>query len=185
MNAAFDEHTMFTTGCGLVQIWSGQLQSINQPRKYLPSGGAGTLGFDIPAAFGAMIANPGAKAVAVMGDFGFTFMVEELAVAAAYEIPLVVVIVNNAYLGLIRQNQKYAYDFEYGVSMKENQSLMDYVKVAEGFGCAGERVHQPGDLAAAMNRAKASRKPYIIDIVCEQQTDCAMGGSIAAVKEFV
>jgi len=185
MNAAFDETTMFTTGCGLVQIWSGQLQSINQPRKYLPSGGAGTLGFDIPAAFGAMIANPGAKAVAVMGDFGFTFMVEELAVAATYEIPLIVVIVNNAYLGLIRQNQKYAYDFEYGVSMKENQSLMDYVKVAEGFGCAGERVFQPGDLAAALGRAKASNKPYIIDIVCEQQTDCAMGGSIAAVKEFV
>jgi tartronate-semialdehyde synthase len=184
MNLCFDDETMFTTGCGLVQIWSGQLQEINKPRKYLPSGGAGTLGFDIPAAFGAMIANPGPKAVAVMGDFGFTFMVEELAVAAAYGIPLIVVIVNNAYLGLIRQNQKYAYDFEYGVEMESNQALMDYVKVAQGFGCAGERVFQPDDLPAALYRAKTSRKPYVIDIVCERQTDCAMGGSIATVREF-
>jgi tartronate-semialdehyde synthase len=184
MNRHFDDETMFTTGCGLVQIWSGQLQEINKPRKYLPSGGAGTLGFDIPAAFGAMVAKPGHKAVAVMGDFGFTFMVEELAVAAAYQVPLIVVIVNNAYLGLIRQNQNYAYDFEYGVAMKENQTLMDYVRVAEGFGCAGERVFQPADIGPALERAKASDKPYVIDIVCEQRTDCAMGGSIAAVREF-
>ncbi len=184
MNRRFDDETMFTTGCGLVQIWSGQLQEINKPRKYLPSGGAGTLGFDIPAAFGAMVAKPGHKAVAVMGDFGFTFMVEELAVAAAYQVPLIVVIVNNAYLGLIRQNQNYAYDFEYGVAMKENQTLMDYVRVAEGFGCAGERVFQPADIGPALERAKASAKPYVIDIVCEQRTDCAMGGSIAAVREF-
>ena len=184
MNRGFDEDTMFTTGCGLNQIWSGQFQKINKPRKYLPSGGSGTLGFDIPAAFGAMIAQPGPKAVAVMGDFGFTFMVEELAVAATYQVPLVVVIVNNAYLGLIRQHQKYAFDFEYAVSMKENQTLIDYVKVAEGLGCAGERVFRPEDIAPAIERAKASKRPYVIDIVCEEQTDCAMGGSIAAIREF-
>jgi len=184
MNRGFDEDTMFSTGCGLNQIWSGQLQKINKPRKYLPSGGAGTLGFDIPAAFGAMVAKPGPKAVAVMGDFGFTFMVEELAVAATYNIPLIVIIVNNAYLGLIRQNQKYAYDFEYGVHVGENQTMMDYTKVAEGFGCAGERVFYPEDIASAIGRAKASKKPYVIDIICEQETDCAMGTSIAAVREF-
>ena len=184
MNRGFDQETMFTTGCGLNQIWSGQFQKINKPRKYLPSGGAGTLGFDIPAAFGAMVAAPGSKAVAVMGDFGFTFMVEELAVAATYKVPLVVVIVNNAYLSLIRQNQKYAYSFEYGVSIKENHTLMDYVKVAEGLGCAGERIFNPNDIAAAIERANASEKPYIIDIICEEQTDCAMGPSVAAVREF-
>ncbi|HBR30220.1 MAG TPA: glyoxylate carboligase, partial [Firmicutes bacterium] len=127
MNKVFGDQVMFTTGCGLNQIWSGQLQKINSPRTYMPSGGAGTLGFDIPAAFGAMIANPEKKAVAVMGDFGFTFHVEELAVASKYKIPLIVVIVNNAYLGLIRQNQKYAFSYEYAVEMKENQTIMDYV----------------------------------------------------------
>lgn len=185
MNKFFDDDTMYTTGCGLNQIWSGQLQEINKPRKYLPSGGAGTLGFDIPAAFGAMVAMPGQRAVAVMGDFGFTFMVEELAVAAKYRVPLIVVIVNNAYLGLIRQNQKYAYNYEYAVEMKEDQTLLDYIKVAEGLGCSAERVFNPDDIGKALERAAQSKKPYVIDIVCEETTDCSMGGNVAAVREFV
>ena len=176
---------MFTTGCGLNQIWSGQLQEINKPRMYLPSGGAGTLGFDIPAAFGAKIAKPENKVVAMMGDFGFTFMVEELAVCAANKVPVIVVVLNNAYLSLIRQNQKYAYQYEYAVAMKENHTLIDYVKVAEGFGCAAERVFKPEDIQAALKRASESDKPYVIDIITEEQTDCSMGANIAAVKEFI
>ena len=185
MNEVFGDEVMYTTGCGLTQIWSGQLQEINRPRKYLPSGGAGTLGFDIPGAIGASVGAPGDKIVTVLGDFGFTFMVEEIAVAAVYEIPLVVVIVNNSYLGLIRQNQKYGYDFEKAVHMAENQGLMDYVKVAEGFACEGERVFKPEDIKPALERAYAAKKPYIIDIVCEETTDCSMGGSITSVREFV
>lgn len=185
MNKFFKNSAMFTTGCGLTQIWSGQLQDVDQPGLYFPSGGAGTLGWDIPAAFGAKIANPDKHAVAVMGDFGFTFHVQELAVAAAYNAPVIVVIVNNAYLGLIRQNQKYAYEFEYAVEMNVNQGVMDYVKVAEGFACAGERVFKPEDIAGALERAAASNKPYIIDIVCELQTDCSMGGAVNSVREFV
>ncbi len=184
INRFFDDETMFTTGCGLNQIWSGQFQDINKPRKYLPSGGAGTLGFDIPAAFGAMIAMPGKRAVAVMGDFGFTFLVEELAVAAKYKVPLIVVILNNGYLSLIRQNQKYAYNYECAVEMEENQSFIDYVKVAEGFGCLAERVDKPDDISAALKRAADSDRPYVIDILVERGTDCSMGPNIAAVKEF-
>ncbi len=183
LNKFFGDNTMFTTGCGLNQIWSGQFQEINKPRMYLPSGGAGTLGFDIPAAIGAKIAKPEYNAVAVMGDFGFTFLIEELAVAAKYEIPIIVVILNNAYLSLIRQNQKYAYQFEYAVEMKENHNLIDYVKIAEGFACRAERVLKPEEIAGAFERAVKSGKPYVIDIICEEQTDCSMGPSIAAVKE--
>ena len=185
MNKFFGDSAMFTTGCGLNQIWSGQLQDVSTPRLYMPSGGAGTLGFDIPAAFGAKIANPGKHAVAVMGDFGFTFLVEELAVAAAYKVPVIVVIVNNAYLSLIRQNQKYAYGFEHAVEMDINQDGMDYIKVAEGFGGAGERVTQPQDIQAALERAAKSGKPYVIDIVCEKNTDCSMGPAVDCVKEFI
>ena len=184
MNRFFPENTMFTTGCGLNQIWSGQFQEVGRPRMYLPSGGSGTLGFDIPAAFGARIAMPDNLAVAVMGDFGFTFMVEELAVAAKYNIPVIVVILNNAYLSLIRQNQKYAYQYEYAVEMKENHTMMDYVKVAEGFACMGERVTRPEDIAPAFRRAVESGRPYVIDIIVEEQTDCSMGPNVAAVKEF-
>ena len=184
MNKAFDAGTMFTTGCGITQIWSGQLQHVDKPRLYLPSGGSGTLGYDIPAAFGAMVANPGKRAVAVMGDFGFTFHVQELAVCAKYKIPVVVMIVNNAYLGLIRQNQKYAYGYEYAVEMKENHELMDYVKVAQGFGCDGERVFKPEDIIPAIKRAQKSDKPYIIDVIVEQGADCSMGNSIDSIREF-
>ncbi|MDR2515541.1 MAG: glyoxylate carboligase [Christensenellaceae bacterium] len=185
INEVFDDDTMFTTGCGLNQIWSGQFQKISKPRRYLPSGGAGTLGFDIPAAFGAMVADQKQnKAVAVMGDFGFTFLVEELAVAASNDVPLIVVILNNAYLSLIRQNQKYAYGYEYAVHMPENKAMMDYIQVAKGFGCDGERVFEPSGIAPALQRALSSKKPYIVECVCEEETDAAMGGSILAVKEF-
>jgi tartronate-semialdehyde synthase len=179
-----DDKTMFTTGCGLNQIWSGQFQEVNKPRLYLPSGGSGTLGFDIPAAFGAKIAKPDQKVVAVMGDFGFTFLVEELAVAATYNVPVIVVILNNAFLSLIRQNQKYAYQYEYAVAMKENHTVMDYVKIAEGFGCKGERVSKPEEIAGALARAAKSDKPYVIDFLVEEQLDCSMGPNIGAVKEF-
>ncbi|MDR2747542.1 MAG: glyoxylate carboligase, partial [Treponema sp.] len=97
INAAFDDETQYTTGCGITQIWSGQYQKVNKARKYFPSGGAGTLGFDIPAAIGAVVGSGGKKTVCMIGDFGFTFLVEELGVAAAYKLPVVVLIINNAY----------------------------------------------------------------------------------------
>jgi tartronate-semialdehyde synthase len=184
LNKAFGPDTIFTTGCGITQIWSGQLQNAEKPRQYLPSGGSGTLGYDIPAAFGAMVANPGKRAVAVMGDFGFTFHVQELAVAAKFNVPVIVVIVNNAYLGLIRQNQKGAYGYEYAVEMHENHGFVDYVKVAEGFGCGAERVFRPEDLIPAFERAQKSLKPYVIDCVVMEGQNCSMGNAIDAVKEW-
>ncbi|MGX4686932.1 thiamine pyrophosphate-dependent enzyme [Vagococcus sp. JNUCC 83] len=185
MNKAFDDNTMFTAGCGITQIWSGQLQEINKPRRYLPSGGAGTLGYEIPAAFGAKVADPSVHSVTVLGDFGFTFMVEEIAVAAALNKPIIVVIVNNAYLGLIRQNQIGAYDFEYGVDMPYNQDgTMDYIKVAEGFGCQSERAFTPVELEAALKRAKDSGKTYVIDAICVQEQLCDMGPSLDKIKSF-
>jgi tartronate-semialdehyde synthase len=183
INLAFDENTQFTTGCGITQIWSGQYQRINKPRKYYPSGGAGTLGYDIPAAIGAS-AGTKEKTVCLIGDFGFTFLVEELGVAAAYNLPVVVLIVNNAYLGLIRQNQKYAYGYEYQVAMKENKTLMDYVKVSEGFACKAERVFTYQELDEALKRAAAAKGPYVIDIIVNDNTDCDMGNDIAHIRHF-
>jgi tartronate-semialdehyde synthase len=183
INQAFNDETLYTTGCGITQIWSGQYQRINKPRKYLPSGGAGTLGFDIPAAIGASVAAK-KQTVCLMGDFGFTFLVEELGVAAAYKLPVVVLIINNAYLGLIRQNQKYAYQYEYQVQMKENKTLMDYVKIAEGFACKAERVFTYAELDKALKNAAASKTPYVIDIICDDNTDCDMGNDIAHIRHF-
>ena len=94
----------------------------------------------------------GKQSVAVMGDFGFTFHVQELAVCAKNKVPVIVVVVNNAYLGLIRQNQKYAYGYEYAVEMSENQNqdIIDYVKVGQGLGCYAERVFDPNEIGAAL-----------------------------------
>lgn len=184
LNKFFEDRAIFTTGCGITQIWSGQLQDIDAPRLYLPSGGAGTLGYDIPAAFGAAVST-GKRAVAVMGDFGFTFHVQELAVCAANKVPVIVVVVNNAYLGLIRQNQKYAYGYECDVAMPENQGMIDYVKVAEGFACYGERVFESADISAALDRAVKSGKPAVIDIVCDPVVDCSMGTALDNCREFV
>lgn len=184
VNEVFDNETMFTTGCGLTQIWSGQYQKIDKPYKYHPSGGAGTLGFDIPAAIGASIGVHKGKTVCMMGDFGFTFMVEELAVACKYELPVVVIIVNNAYLSLIRQNQKYAYKYEYQVAMKENKGYVDYIKIAEGLGCSAERVFSYEELRPALQRAVDAKTPYVVEIFVEDKTDCNMGDSIDAIVKF-
>lgn len=181
--SAFDP--IYTTGCGLNQIWSGQIQTVKKIRRYLPSGGAGTLGFDIPAAIGAAVATGGKQpAVAVMGDFGFTFLVEELAVAARYKLPVKVVVLNNACLSLIRQNQKYAYGFEYEVDMKENKEIIDYVKVSEGFGCKAERVTEIGKLSGAIKNLMESSGPHVVEVIVEDETDCAMGGALDAIREF-
>jgi tartronate-semialdehyde synthase len=185
INKAFDDDTMFTVGCGIVQIWSGQLQMINKPMHYLPSGGAGTLGYEIPAAFGAKVAHPERTSVTVLGDFGLTFMGEELAVASANKKPVIAVVLNNANLGLIRQNQKGAYGFEYAVSMPYNQDgTIDYVLFAKGLGCQAERVFTPEELTAALKRAKEANCTYLIDAVCLKEQLCDMGGSIAGIKSW-
>lgn len=188
VNEAFGDDACFTVGCGITQIWSGQLQRINKPGKYLPSGGAGTLGYEIPAAFGVKVACPLCTSVTLVGDFGLTFMGEEIAVASAFKKPVIILVVNNAYLGLIRQNQS-GYGFEYAVDMPYNQDgTIDYVKLGEAYGCVAERVFSPDELKSALVRAKASAEAsgrcYLIDAICVKLQACDMGGSIAAIKSW-
>jgi tartronate-semialdehyde synthase len=92
--------------------------------------------------------------------------------------------VNNAYLGLIRQNQKYAYGYEYEVAMKENKGLIDYVKVSEGFGAKAERVFSYTDLAAALTRAAQAKGAYVVEMIVDDYADCDMGNDIAHIRHF-
>ena len=187
INHFFPPHTIFTTGCGITQIWSGQLQNIERPRRYLPSGGAGTLGYELPAAIGARVACPDDPAVVVVGDAGLLFMSEELAMAGQHNIPILIIVINNGYLGLIRQNQKYAYGYEHAVGLWycKDGIYPDNVKLVEAFGGRGERVTDAKDLADAFARGLESKVPYLIDVIVEREADCSMGGSIDAVREFV
>ncbi len=188
LNEFFDEETVFVTCIGLNQIWSGQLQEIKKPRHYLDCGGAGPLGWDLPAAIGTKVARPDKLVVQVTGDYGFQFCMEELPVAAMYRVPFVIVVLNNGYLGLIRQAEKYVYDMNYEVQIwydgiNEGRGF-DFVKFAEACGAQGERVTDPNEIKAALKRGVEADAPYVIDVILERETDCSMGVSIDAVREF-
>lgn len=189
INEFFDEDTIFVTTIGLNQMLSSQLQNIYKPRHYLVPGGAGPLGWDLPASIGIKLARPNNIVVDVTGDYGFGFCVEELAVSVHYNIPIVVVILNDGHLGLIRQAQKYQYGMHFAVDTwyrdrrTDFQHFIDYVKLAEAFGAFAERVERPEDLKPAFKRAVEADHPYIIDVIMHRETDVSTGVSIDAIVE--
>jgi len=183
INEFFDEDTLFTTCIGLNQIWSSQFQEIFKPRHYLIPGGAGPLGWDLPAAIGAKIGRPDTLVVDVVGDFGFEFCEEEMAVACMYKIPILIIMLNNGYLSLIRQAEKYIYDMNFEVDIWYDGSMMDFVKFAEAYGAYGERVEKPGDIKGAFRRAIDSGKPALVEIMVERETDASMGVSLDKIVE--
>ncbi len=183
MNEFFGEDTIFVTCIGLNQIWSSQLQDIFKPRHYVLPGGAGPLGWDLPAAIGAKLARPERQVVQVTGDYGLQFCIEELAVAVMYEVPFLIVVINNGYLSLIRQAEKYLYDMEYEVEIWYEDQKVDFVKLAEAYGAYGERVTDPNNIKDAFQRGIDSGKPAIVDIIVEREADASMGASIDAIVE--
>jgi len=187
INDLFDEHTYFVTAIGLYQIWSGQFQRSYLPRHYQVCGQAGPLGWEIPAAIGVKSARPDAEVVAVVGDYSFQFLVEELAVAAQYDVPFVIVMLNNEYLGLIRQAET-GYDMNYQVDIHYDEFGTDNVKVMEAYGCTGRRVTQPAEIAEtlawARKEAQRSSRPVLVEIMVDRTANAAMGTAIDAVIEF-
>lgn len=195
VNDAFDADTQFVTAIGLYQIASGQFQKVYKPRNYLICGQAGPLGWEVSACTGAKLANPDKEVVGIVGDYSFQFLIEELAVAAQYKVPFVMILLNNAYLGLIRQAERpYDMDFEVQLSF-ENMNCpeigeygVDHVKAAEAFGCLARRVFDPNDIADAIAWARAEadakRVPVIVEVITERVTNIAMGPEIDAITEF-
>ncbi|MCT2587743.1 glyoxylate carboligase [Actinophytocola gossypii] len=188
LNEFFGPDTTFVTAIGLYQIWSGQFQHTYLPRRYLVCGQAGPLGWEVPAAMGVKCAFPERRVVAVAGDYSFQFLMEEIAVAAQYRIPFVIVMVNNEYLGLIRQAE-IPYDMNYAVDLHYGEGGIDHVKLMEAFGCPARRVEQPGDLRDALAWAQAEsdaqQLPVLVEVMVEREANAAMGPvSIDAVKEF-
>ncbi len=190
INTFFDDETIFVTCIGLNQIWSGQFLEIEKPRHYLDCGGAGPLGWDLPAAIGAKVARPEKTVVQVVGDYGFQFCCEELAVACMYQIPILSLIINNGYLSLIRQAEKYGYGMNYEVSIwyDGDAKMIDFVKLAEAFGARGERVENPDEISSAIRRAlrwmEQTKRPALLDLIVERETDASMGTSLDNVREF-
>jgi tartronate-semialdehyde synthase len=184
INEFFDEDTIFVTCIGLNQIWSTQFQRIFKPRSYLIPGGAGPLGWDTPAAIGVKVARPERLVVDIVGDYGFGFCGEELAMAVMYKLPILIIIINNGYLSLIRQQEKYNFNMDFEVQTWYEDNLIDFVKFAEAFGAYAERVEKPDDIKPALQRAINTGKPAIIDIIVERDTDASMGPSLDKINEY-
>ena len=192
MNEFFDEDTIFVTAIGLYQIWSGQFQKTYKPRHYLCCGQAGPLGWEVPACLGAKLGKPDNLVVGVVGDYSFGFLMEEVAVAVQYRIPYVLVMVNNGYMSLIRQPEKYQYDMDYGVDISyegPNESVgMDHVGVMEAMGALGRKVRRPEEIEPALEWAvrasEEQRVPALVEVIVERGTDAAMGLSIDKINEY-
>ncbi|MBB6554253.1 glyoxylate carboligase [Nonomuraea rubra] len=187
INEYFPRDTTFVTAIGLYQIWSGQFQTTYLPRRYLVCGQAGPLGWEVPAAMGVKLAHPERQVVAVVGDYSFQFLMEEVAVAAQYRVPFVIVMINNEYLGLIRQAEL-PYGMNYAVDLHYGEGGIDHVKAMEAFGCPARRVELPGDIRDALAWATAEaadkRLPVLVEVMVEREANAAMGPSLESVKEF-
>nr|WTB34516.1 glyoxylate carboligase [Streptomyces sp. NBC_00830] len=196
MNRAFGPETRYVTTIGLSQIAGAQMLNVYRPRHWINCGQAGPLGWTIPAALGVATADPEGQVVALSGDYDFQFMLEELAVGAQHNIPYVHVLVNNSYLGLIRQAQRNL-DINFQVNLEfENINSpelgvygVDHVKVVEGLGCKAIRVTKPDQLLPAFEEAKKLaaefRVPVVVEAILERITNISMSGAgIDAVNEW-
>lgn len=195
MNQFFGKDTCYISTIGLSQIAGAQFLHVYKPRHWINCGQAGPLGWTIPAALGVVKADPQRQVVALSGDYDFQFMIEELAVGAQFKLPYIHVVVNNAYLGLIRQAQR-TFDIDYCVQLGfdniNSPALegygVDHVAVAEGLGCKALRVTDPAHLQSAFAEAarlmQQHRVPVVVEIILERVTNIAMGTEINAINEF-
>ncbi|MEY3969222.1 MAG: hypothetical protein RL617_235 [Pseudomonadota bacterium] len=197
MNAAFPRDTIYVSTIGLSQIAAGQFLHVYGPRQWINCGQAGPLGWTIPAALGVVAADPTRNVVGLAGDYDFQFLIEELAVGAQFSLPYVQVLVNNSYLGLIRQAQR-GFNMDYQVQLSfENQNVsdpvlkpygVDHLMVVEGLGCKALRVTDPEKiqpaLKQAMEMAREFRVPVVVEIILERVTNISMGTEIDKINEF-
>jgi tartronate-semialdehyde synthase len=191
LNEFFDEDAIFVTAIGLYQIFSGQFQKTYKPRHYLCCGQAGPLGWEVPACIGVKLGRPENLVVGVVGDYSFQFLMEEVAVAVQYRVPYVLVMLNNAYMGLIRQAEL-GYDMNFAVDLgyegPANEYGIDNVGVMEAMGALGRRVTRPEEIKGALEwavRASEERRvPALVEIICERETNAAMGLSIDKINEY-
>lgn len=201
MNKAFGRDTTYVTTIGLSQIAGAQFLHVYKARNWVNCGQAGPLGWTLPAALGVRAARPDADIVALSGDYDFQFMIEELAVGAQHKLPYIHVVVNNAYLGLIRQAQRgFNMDFQVDLAFENinNQGNnqggaekgygVDHVAVAEAMGCKAVRVRRPEEFAEAFATAKELAKehqvPVVLEFILERVTNISMGTEIDNIIEF-
>ena len=156
-----------TSDVGQHQMWAAQFYKFDKPRRWINSGGLGTMGFGMPAAMGVQLGHPGETVVCVTGEGSIQMCIQELSTCKQYALPLKIVNLNNRYLGMVRQWQEFFYQGRYAMSYME--SLPDFVKLAESYGHVGMQIDKPGDVEAALVEAmKLKDRLVFMDFITDQ-----------------
>lgn len=165
--ATRDRYTIITTEVGQNQMWAAQYYTYSRPRTLLSSGGLGTMGYGFPAAIGAQVGRPDALVFDIAGDGSIQMNIQELATVVQNHLPVKIAILNNGYLGMVRQWQELFWNKRYSATNIE--IAPDFVKLAEAYGLKGIRVTDPGDVRSAIEEAMATDGPVIMDFVVERE----------------
>jgi len=168
--ATHDRAPIITTEVGQHQMWAAQHFAFEEPNKWLTSGGLGTMGYGLPAAIGAQIGNPGSLVIDIAGEASILMNIQEMSTAVQYHLPVKVFILNNQYMGMVRQWQELLHGGRYSESY--TAALPDFVKLADAFGAAGRRIERPDELDDAIAEMIAEPRAVILDVVVDQAENC-------------
>ena len=165
-----DREVYITTEVGQHQMWAAQHFPFDKPRHWMTSGGLGTMGYGLPAAMGVQVAHPGALVVDIAGEASILMNIQELSTICQYRLPVKTFILNNKYMGMVRQWQELLHGGRYSESYMD--ALPDFVKLAESFHCVGLRASDVSELDGVIKEMIAVDKPVVADIVVDQTENC-------------
>ncbi len=165
-----DRDTYITTEVGQHQMWAAQFYGFQEPNRWMTSGGLGTMGYGLPAAVGVQLAHPKSLVIDIAGEASVLMTMQEISTAVQYRLPIKIFILNNQYMGMVRQWQELLHGGRYSQSYSE--ALPDFVKLAEAYHAVGIRCEKPGDLDGAIKEMIDVNKPVIFDCVVDQKENC-------------
>jgi acetolactate synthase-1/2/3 large subunit len=168
--ATRDRDTYITTEVGQHQMWAAQFYGFEEPNRWMTSGGLGTMGYGLPAALGVQVAHPDSLVIDIAGDASVLMTMQEMSTAVQHDLPIKIFILNNQYMGMVRQWQQLLHGNR--LSHSYTDSLPDFVKLAEAYGCVGFRAEHPADLDGAIDEMIAVKRPVIFDCRVANLENC-------------
>ena len=165
-----DQDVFITTEVGQHQMWAAQHYKFDKPNRWMTSGGLGTMGYGLPAAVGVQVAHPDKLVIDIAGEASVLMTMQEMSTAVQYKLPIKIFIINNEYMGMVRQWQELLHEKNYSESY--TAALPDFVKLAEAYGCVGIRANKPEELDEKIKQMLSVNKPVIFDCVVDKTENC-------------